>query len=69
LKQRVLSKLSGSENMVGKLIGSYQGEKYQEGWLAKYLISKEAQQISTFRHSMQFIQDKARELTIHGYTH
>jgi hypothetical protein len=69
LKQRVLSKLSGSENMVGKLIGSYQGEQYQEGTLAKYLVSPEAQQISTFRHSLKFMKEKARELTIHGYTH
>jgi hypothetical protein len=66
-KQRVLSKLSGMEATIGRLVGVFHGDDYQEGHLASILQSVSSQKISTFEHSIQLLKKKAKELTVHGY--
>lgn len=66
-KQRVLSKLTGMESTIGRLVGLFHGEDYQEGELTRILESASSQKISTFEQSIQLLQKKAKELTVHGY--
>ncbi|TXK82572.1 McrB family protein [Paenibacillus sp. N3.4] len=66
-KQRVLSKLSGMEATIGRLVGLFHGEDYQEGHLTRILQSASSQKISTFEQSIQLLKKKAKELTVHGY--
>lgn len=68
LKQRVLSKLSGMEAAIGALIGSFHGEKFEEGILTAILKSDSSQRISDFEQSIELLKKKAKELAAHGYT-
>lgn len=67
LKQRVFSKLSGMESTIGALVGTFHGENYEEGFLAKILQFADSQRISDFEQSIEFLRKKAKELTTHGY--
>ncbi|MGZ9587278.1 hypothetical protein [Paenibacillus marinisediminis] len=67
LAQRVLTKISGSETDIGALVGSYLGSQYETGTLVRLLQSDSAQQISTFKQSIQLLKHKAKELMMHGY--
>lgn len=68
LKQRVFTKISGSESVIGDLVGTFQGDQYVEGTIAKTLLSAEFQQMGSFRYSLDEIKQKAKELMTHGYT-
>ncbi|MDQ0917560.1 McrB family protein [Paenibacillus sp. V4I5] len=68
LKQRILTKISGSETVLSGLVGSYLGDQYQAGEIVNVLQSAEAQQVSNFKHSIETIKQKAKELMAHGYT-
>lgn len=66
-KQRVLSKISGMEATIGRLVGEFHGDVYQEGELVRILQAVSSQKSSTFEHSLQMLKKKAKELTVHGY--
>jgi hypothetical protein len=67
INQRILSKLSGMESAIGTLVGHCDGDVYQDGELAGILLSPEAQQLSTFKYSMETLKKKAKELMVHGF--
>lgn len=66
-KQRVLSKISGMESVISSLVGSYDGDDYTEGLLAKALRS--APHVSAFERSVGLLKKKAKELMVHGYAY
>lgn len=66
IQQRVLTKVRGMEAAIAPLVGTYQGDTYQEGQLAR-LLQTEGQAVSTFEMSLATIRRKARELAVHGY--
>jgi hypothetical protein len=68
IKQRVLTKVKGLESFVSPLVGNYMPDRtYEEGALTKILTSPLAQKISTFKHSIQLLKNKAKELRYNGY--
>ncbi len=68
LRQRILTKLSGSEMQIGDLVGSISDGVYKPGKIAELLTSAEAKTVSEFTASLALLQQKAKELMIHGYS-
>ncbi|NHN34382.1 hypothetical protein [Paenibacillus agricola] len=54
-KLRVLSKLSGMEATIGRLVGIFHDEDYREGLFGSILQSASSQKISTFEQSIQLL--------------
>ncbi|HDR6317012.1 AAA family ATPase [Bacillus cereus] len=64
IKQRVLTKIRGTEMMVGSLLS----EDVKRGaTLLPLLQSPLANRVSTFEHSLAYIREKRRELELYGY--
>lgn len=57
VKQRILTKIQGLESIVGELVEE----------LTEYFLSEEAQNVSTFDHSLKSLESKKKELMINGY--
>lgn len=70
IKQRVLTKIKGSERQFGKLIGKFDLEDKEivNSKLYELFNSPEAKNISDFELTKSDIERKARELTVYGYT-
>lgn len=70
IKQRLLTKIKGSEKQLEGLIGkvNLNDEIPQNGELYDFLISDEAQKVSDFQLTIKEICRKARELYLYGYT-
>lgn len=68
LVQRVLTKLRGPEELLGKIIGSYNKETNEI--TDSYLITlfDQYKPVSSFTESRRVVTNKAKELTINGYT-
>ncbi len=64
IKQRVLTKLRGTEMMVGTLFSE---EVKRGATLVPLLQSPLANRVSTFEHSLAYIREKRRELELYGY--
>ncbi|MDF9447910.1 hypothetical protein COI41_07175 [Bacillus toyonensis] len=64
IKQRVLTKLRGTEMMVGSLLSE---EVKRGATLVPLLQSPLANRVSTFEHSLAYIREKRRELELYGY--
>lgn len=69
VKQRILTKLRGSVEQYGSVIGKVvkQGDMPTESKLYDLFTSKEAQKISHFSQTLKVITKKARELALNGY--
>ncbi|UJS27849.1 AAA family ATPase [Macrococcoides canis] len=67
IQQRILTKLRGSEDEIGSIVGSYNvtTKDYENGEIMD--IFQEYKDISEFNHSIKVVKNKARELGIHGY--
>ena len=63
IKQRVLTKIRGTEMMVGSLLS----EEVKGATLVPLLQSPLANRVSTFEHSLAYIREKRRELELYGY--
>ncbi len=63
IKQRVLTKIRGTEMMVGSLLS----EEVKGGNISTSLQSPLANRVSTFEHSLAYIREKRRELELYGY--
>ena len=63
IKQRVLTKIRGTEMMVGPLLS----EEAKGATLVPLLQSTLANRVSTFEHSLAYIREKRRELELYGY--
>ncbi len=68
LRQRILTKLSGSEMQIGDLVGSFVDGAYKPGQIAELLTSTDVKTIGEFSASLAFLQQKAKELMMHGYS-
>lgn len=70
IKQRLLTKLKGSERQFGSLIGTMStiDEVEQKGELLLIFEGEEVQKISQFTETIKEIKRKALELGIYGYT-
>ncbi|WP_142327779.1 AAA family ATPase [Bacillus cereus] len=64
IKQRVLTKIRGTEMMVGPLLSE---EAKRGATLVPLLQSALANRVSTFEHSLAYIREKRRELELYGY--
>lgn len=64
IKQRVLTKVRGTEMMVGSLLHE---EEKRGATLIPLLQSPLANCVSTFEHSLAYIRQKRRELELYGY--
>ncbi|MBE5104810.1 AAA family ATPase [Bacillus thuringiensis] len=64
IKQRVLTKLRGTEMMVGSLLSE---EVKRGATLIPLLQSPLANRVSTFEHSLAYLREKRRELELYGY--
>ncbi|WP_142344592.1 AAA family ATPase [Bacillus cereus] len=64
IKQRVLTKLRGTEMTVGSLLSE---EAKRGATLIPLLQSQLANRVSTFEHSLAYIRQKRRELELYGY--
>lgn len=64
IKQRILTKLRGTEATIGVLLRE-EGKK--EVSLAQLLQSSLANCVSTFEHSLLYLKQKRRELELYGY--
>ncbi|MDH4422447.1 MULTISPECIES: AAA family ATPase [Bacillus] len=64
IKQRVLTKLRGTEMTVGSLLSE---EVKRGATLVPLLQSPLANRVSTFEHSLAYIREKRRELELYGY--
>ncbi|WP_142951720.1 AAA family ATPase [Bacillus thuringiensis] len=64
IKQRVLTKIRGTEMMVGSLLSE---EAKRGETLVPLLQSALANRVSTFEHSLAYIREKRRELELYGY--
>ncbi|WP_142306822.1 AAA family ATPase [Bacillus thuringiensis] len=64
IKQRVLTKIRGTEMMVGSLLSE---EAKRGATLVPLLQSALANRVSTFEHSLAYIREKRRELELYGY--
>lgn len=69
IKQRVLTKLKGTERQFGKLIGKIEldSNKIVESSLSELFKSDVAESIGNFKLTKDEIERKARELSIYGY--
>lgn len=70
IKQRLLTKIRGSERQYGKLIGNMEPESFKilTSELYDFFNSEEAVKISDFDLTLKEIKRKAKELTLYGYT-
>lgn len=70
IKQRLLTKLKGSERQIGDLIGTRlsANEVGEKGELAILFESEDAQAISSFEETLKEINRKALELGVYGFT-
>ncbi|GLI58313.1 hypothetical protein PM10SUCC1_38270 [Propionigenium maris DSM 9537] len=70
IKQRIISKLKGTVNQFGDLIGSYEFEndEISEGLLKNLFSDTKVQSISSFEHTLNELKRKSKELTLYGYT-
>ncbi|MFY9296132.1 MAG: AAA family ATPase [Caldicoprobacterales bacterium] len=70
VKQRILTKLKGTESQYGSLIGTMMpdNETPQNSALYEFFSSDTALEISNFEFTKQDIKRKAKELGIYGYT-
>ncbi|ENQ3077174.1 hypothetical protein ACEOWG_000321 [Bacillus cereus] len=64
IKQRILTKLRGTEATIGTLLRE-EGKK--EVSLVQLLQSSFANRVSTFEHSLLYLKQKRRELELYGY--
>ncbi|MGF9965927.1 AAA family ATPase [Bacillus rhizoplanae] len=64
IKQRILTKLRGTEATIGALLRE-EGKK--EMSLVQLLQSELANRVSTFEHSLMYMKQKRRELELYGY--
>ncbi|MGG0276539.1 AAA family ATPase [Bacillus rhizoplanae] len=64
IKQRILTKLRGTEATIGALLRE-EGKK--EMSLVQLLQSALANRVSTFEHSLMYMKQKRRELELYGY--
>ena len=64
IKQRILTKLRGTEATIGALLRE-EGKK--EMSLVQLLQSSLANRVSTFEHSLLYMKQKQRELELYGY--
>lgn len=71
VKQRIISKLKGTKQTIGNLIGNYdQNSDEVEGSKIIELLNNEyIQSISDFKNTKYLIKDKAKELELYGYTY
>jgi hypothetical protein len=67
LKQRVLTKLSGSSSVIGDLVGKHRGGTWVMGTLANLLVEAEETGVGIFTHCLRALEEKAKELSVHGY--
>lgn len=70
IKQRLLTKIKGSERQIGNLIGTRLSlsEIEKRGELASFLESDCAQAISSFEETLKEINRKSLELGVYGFT-
>lgn len=70
VKQRVITKLKGTDRRFGALIGSYSIEEdtVKESELLSFLEEDRFKQISDFEVTKKEIKRKAKELSLYGYT-
>lgn len=70
IKQRVLTKIKGSERQFGGLIGRFDinSARIDKSELKDFFESDEALKISDFKLTKEEILRKSKELTIYGYT-
>ncbi|MFJ8529079.1 AAA family ATPase [Bacillus sp. NPDC094106] len=64
IKQRVLTKLRGTEMTIGALLSE---DEKKGAMLIPLLQSPLANDVSTFEHSLAYIRQKRRELELYGY--
>ena len=70
IKQRLLTKIKGSERQIGYLVGTTLRPDVEptNSELLNLFKSEEAQQISHFEATQKELKRKALELGVHGYT-
>lgn len=70
IKQRVLTKIKGSERQFGELIGKYDtnSKSVTNSELYNFFDSEQALRISDFKLTKYEIVRKSKELTLYGYT-
>lgn len=69
IKQRILTKIKGSERQFGELVGRYDvNSKSVNSELYNFFDSEDALKISDFKLTKQEIVRKSKELTMYGYT-
>ncbi len=70
IKQRLLTKIKGSERQIGELLGTKStSSDTEKGPLVCLLESDSAKNISTFEETLTEINRKALELELYGYTY
>lgn len=68
IKQRILTKLKGSERQMGELIGKIQSNEIVDSKLDELFNDINFKNVSDFKLTKEEIKRKARELTVYGYT-
>lgn len=71
IKQRIISKIKGSNQVVGKLIGKYDFKEdiVIDSEIIDFLNEEENKEISDFKYTRDLIKNKAKELVLYGYTY
>jgi hypothetical protein len=67
LKQRVLTKVSGSASVIGDLVGKHRSGNWQMGTLANLFVEAQENGVGAFTHCLRALEEKAKELSVHGY--
>ncbi|MBC1578723.1 AAA domain-containing protein [Listeria seeligeri] len=66
--QRVLTKIRGSEEQLSDLLGVYDSSSEEVKGSELIAVYDEFSDVSSFENSRQNIQQKAKEISLHGYT-
>ncbi|CAG7651699.1 McrB family protein [Paenibacillus allorhizosphaerae] len=68
IKQRILTKIRGHREQIQELVGTYEldSNKYQPGLIAR-LLMEEGDGEEEFKSSINFLKQKAKEITRNGY--
>ncbi|SEG75557.1 McrB family protein [Paenibacillus sp. UNC499MF] len=66
IKQRILTKIRGHREQIQELVGTFEGGVYQQGLIARRLLEERSGE-DEFKSSLDFLEQKAKELTRNGY--
>ncbi|WP_010492522.1 McrB family protein [Paenibacillus elgii] len=66
IKQRILTKIRGHREQIQELVGTFDGGVYQQGLIARRLLEERSGE-DEFKSSLDFLEQKAKELTRNGY--